>query len=88
MRSDARGIHFGFNETPAAILDKARALGLPIERLIEEGHIGLIWQPTTEGLLDETPKAFIPLSGGFGRCGWTAGLPDQCRRWRRSPIAD
>lgn len=51
---DAPGIHFGFYETPAAILDKARALGLPVEGMIKEGHVEVIWQPTTEGLLDET----------------------------------
>ena len=48
------GVHFGFYETPAAILDKANALQLPIERLIKQGHVEVIWQPTTEGLLDET----------------------------------
>jgi circadian clock protein KaiC len=48
------GVHFGFYETPAAILDKANALKLPIERLIKQGHVEIIWQPTTEGLLDET----------------------------------
>jgi len=47
------GLHFGFYETPAAISDKARALGLPLEHLIEKGHVEVIWQPTTEGLLDE-----------------------------------
>jgi circadian clock protein KaiC len=53
------GIHFGFYETPAAILDKAKALGLPIESLIKEGHVEIIWQPTTEGLLDETCDRLI-----------------------------
>ena len=33
------GVHFGFYETPAAILDKAKALQLPIERLIKQGHV-------------------------------------------------
>lgn len=47
------GLHFGFYETPAAISDKATALGLPLETLIKEGHVELIWHPTTEGLLDE-----------------------------------
>ena len=35
-------------------MDKANALQLPIERLIKQGHVEVIWQPTTEGLLDET----------------------------------
>jgi circadian clock protein KaiC len=50
---DAPGIHFGFYEMPAAILDKATALGLPLARLIKERHVEIIWQPTSEGLLDE-----------------------------------
>ena len=47
------GLLFGFYETPAAITDKARALGLPIERLIEQGIVEIVWLPTTHGLLDE-----------------------------------
>ena len=35
-------------------MDKAKALQLPVERLIQQGHVEVIWQPTTEGLLDET----------------------------------
>ncbi|HEY3909194.1 MAG TPA: ATPase domain-containing protein [Stellaceae bacterium] len=47
-----RGLLFGFYETPAAIADKARTLGLPLERLIAQGHVEINWQPTTQGLLD------------------------------------
>ncbi|HJU15058.1 MAG TPA: ATPase domain-containing protein [Stellaceae bacterium] len=54
-----RGLHFGFYETPAAISDKARALGLPVERLIAQGHVEIIWQPTAEGLLDEVCHRLI-----------------------------
>jgi circadian clock protein KaiC len=53
-KRDCPGIFFGFYETPAALRDKARVLGLPLDRLIAEGHVEIIWQPTTEGLLDET----------------------------------
>jgi circadian clock protein KaiC len=56
---DNPGIHFGFYETPAAILDKAKALRLPVAQLIEQGHVEVIWQPTTEGLLDETCDRLI-----------------------------
>jgi circadian clock protein KaiC len=52
--SDNPGLFFGFYETPAAIRDKAKVLGLPLDRLIAEGHVDVVWQPTTEGLLDET----------------------------------
>jgi len=51
--SENRGLHFGFYETPATILDKAQALHLPVEQLIKQGDVEVIWQPTTEGLLDE-----------------------------------
>jgi circadian clock protein KaiC len=51
---DSPGLFFGFYETPAAIRDKANVLGLRLDRLITEGHVEVIWQPTTEGLLDET----------------------------------
>lgn len=51
---DNPGLFFGFYETPAAICDKAKVLGLPLEHLIDEGHVEIVWQPTTEGLLDET----------------------------------
>lgn len=54
-----RGLHFGFYETPAAIADKARALGLPLERLIAEGHVEVLWQTPTEGLLDEACHRLI-----------------------------
>jgi hypothetical protein len=33
---------------------KAKVLGLPLDQLIAEGHVEIVWQPTTEGLLDET----------------------------------
>jgi circadian clock protein KaiC len=54
-----RGIHFGFYETPAAILGKAKSLRLLVEQLIDQGHVEVIWQPTTEGLLDETCDRLI-----------------------------
>jgi circadian clock protein KaiC len=51
---DSPGLLFGFYETPAALRDKAKVLGLPLGQLFDEGHVEIIWQPTTEGLLDET----------------------------------
>ena len=56
---DNPGVYFGFYETPAAIVDKAKAFGLPIEQLVAEGHIEIIWQPTSEGLLDEVCHRLI-----------------------------
>jgi circadian clock protein KaiC len=50
---DSPGLHFGFYETPAALLAKAHAFGLRLTRLIEEGCVEVLWQPATEGVLDE-----------------------------------
>jgi circadian clock protein KaiC len=60
-RCDAKnpGLLFGFYESPAAILDKARALGLPLERLVGEGHVEIIWRPNTQGLLDEACHSLV-----------------------------
>ena len=57
--AESPGLHFGFYETPATILDKAQSLHLPVERLIKQGHVQIIWQPTTEGLLDEVCDRLI-----------------------------
>ena len=51
---DCPGLHFGFYERPEAIASKANALGLPLKSLIERGHVEVLWQPTTEGILDES----------------------------------
>jgi circadian clock protein KaiC len=47
------GLFFGLFETPPRLLVKARNLNLPIERLLKDGHVEILWQPTTEGVLDE-----------------------------------
>jgi len=46
------GLLFTTSENPNALIAKARAFGLPTAGLIEAGHIEVIWQPSTEGLLD------------------------------------
>lgn len=47
------GLLFGFYETPAALVIKARALGLAVESLIADGAVELLWQATTEAILDQ-----------------------------------
>lgn len=49
---EAPGLHFGFYETPQRLRLKAKALGLDLETLEERGAVHIMWQPTTEGLLD------------------------------------
>ncbi|MBV9374528.1 MAG: serine/threonine protein phosphatase, partial [Alphaproteobacteria bacterium] len=56
-----RGLFCGFYETPAALSDKARTLGLPLERLIAQGNVELMWRPTTHGLLDEVCHSLVEL---------------------------
>ncbi len=63
---DNPGLFFGFYETPAAIRDKAKVLGLPLDRLIAEGHVEVVWQPTTEGLLDQTCDRLVAEIGRRG----------------------
>jgi len=45
-------LHFGFYETPARLLLKARSLGLPLDHLVETGALEIMWQPLSENLLD------------------------------------
>lgn len=49
---EAPGLHFGFYETPQRLRLKAEALGLDLQSLEEKGALHIMWQPTTEGLLD------------------------------------
>lgn len=46
------GLLFTTSDNPGALLAKARVLGLATAGLIEAGHIEVVWQPGTEGLLD------------------------------------
>ncbi len=47
------GVMFSTSESPAAVLSKAGALGLPLAELIRDDHVGLIWSFDTAGMLDE-----------------------------------
>lgn len=49
---ESPGLHFGFYETPQRLRLKADALGLDLRALEETGALHIMWQPTTEGLLD------------------------------------
>lgn len=46
------GLLFTTSDSPETLLAKARALGLPAADGIKAGHIEVIYQPGTEGLLD------------------------------------
>ncbi len=53
------GLFFGLFETPARLRVKARQLNLPIERSLRMGDVELIWQPMTEGVLDEVGSRML-----------------------------
>jgi len=53
------GLFFGFFETPARLHVKAKQLGLPVERAIAAGHVDIMWQPMTEGVLDEVGNRLL-----------------------------
>lgn len=50
---DEPGLLFGFHENPAALEVKSSALGLKVRSHLQAGHVEIIWQPTTEAILDE-----------------------------------
>lgn len=51
--TDEPALLFGFYENPAALRIKARALKLRVGEFLDSGHVEVIWQPATEGVLDE-----------------------------------
>jgi circadian clock protein KaiC len=51
--ADEPGLLFGFHENPAAVAVKAERLGLGIDKLLRAGHVSMVWQPSTEALVDE-----------------------------------
>jgi circadian clock protein KaiC len=53
------GLFFGFFETPARLHVKAKQLGLPVERAIAAGDVDIMWQPMTEGVLDEVGNRLL-----------------------------
>ena len=48
------GVLFSCSESRGGLLAKARAMGLPAAQHLEQDVIDLLWQPSTESLLDET----------------------------------
>lgn len=56
---DEPGLFLGFHETPAALAFKAETLGLPVAGPIASGRVATLWQPTTEGLIDEVAQRLL-----------------------------
>lgn len=57
--SDEPGLLVGFHETPAAFAYKAESLGLPVARMLADGRVATLWQPPTEGLVDEVAQTLL-----------------------------
>jgi circadian clock protein KaiC len=73
-------LHFGFYETPARLLLKAKALGLDLQAHVDSRVLELLWHPLTENLLDKlahrlldavsrrrVKRLFLDSLGGFQR---------------------
>ncbi|HSU05963.1 MAG TPA: ATPase domain-containing protein [Acetobacteraceae bacterium] len=59
VNQDEPALYFGLYENPAAILAKANALGLRLDGLRGSGAVELLWQSTTEGILDEVCQRLL-----------------------------
>lgn len=57
--AEAPGVMLSFYDGPDALLVKARSLGLNFAKGVSERVIDLIWQPITEGQLDEICDRFL-----------------------------
>lgn len=53
------GLLFGFYETPARIMAKAREVCRPLRDLFDTGAVEMLWQPPADGLLDAYGKHLL-----------------------------
>lgn len=53
VERDEPALLFGFHENPTALRIKSSALKLRLNELIEQGRLEVMWQPSTEGSVDE-----------------------------------
>jgi circadian clock protein KaiC len=53
------GVYFGFYEPPSRLKDKARQVGIELERHIQEGLIEVVWQPPLEHMLDSLAEQLL-----------------------------
>jgi circadian clock protein KaiC len=51
-RRGQRGTYFGFYEPPPRLLEKAAAVGIPLEEHVRAGRVRLVWQPPLEHMMD------------------------------------
>jgi circadian clock protein KaiC len=56
---DEPGLLFGFYETPERVASQARSLDLPLADHLSTDVVEALWQPATEGLLDEICEQLV-----------------------------
>jgi circadian clock protein KaiC len=55
----ARGLLFGFYETPARIREKAKRLNLDLGKRMDKGELEVVWQPSTEQNVDALAQRLL-----------------------------
>jgi len=63
---EAPALYFGFYESAARLRIKAASLGLDFPAQERDGALHIVWQPTTEGLLDDVGARLVRQVGELG----------------------
>jgi circadian clock protein KaiC len=58
-RRGHRGMYFGFYEPPPRLLERATAMGIPLQKYVDNGMIELIWQPPLEHFMDSLAESLL-----------------------------
>jgi circadian clock protein KaiC len=58
-RRGQRGMYFGFYEPPPRLLEKAGAMGIPLQKYVDAGLIELVWQPPLEHFMDALAESLL-----------------------------
>jgi circadian clock protein KaiC len=58
-RQGQKGTYFGFYEPPPRLMDKARQVGIALEKYVRNGMIKVIWQPPLEHMLDSLAEQLL-----------------------------
>ncbi|MHB1558440.1 MAG: ATPase domain-containing protein [Isosphaeraceae bacterium] len=58
-RRGQRGIYFGFYEPPPRLIEKARQVGIELEKYVNADMIDIRWQPPLEHMLDSLAEQLL-----------------------------
>ena len=58
-RQGQKGVYFGFYEPPPRLVEKARSMGLELEKFVAAGMIELVWQPPLEHFMDSLAEQLL-----------------------------